>query len=110
MRANRVFIRGAATLILSASLAVLAMPARAQTFQTVDNPLAGPGGSTSFTGISNGRIAGKWNNAERTAFGSLLYSNGTFTPLNYPGAAETFVEGISGNTIVGGYATAGVGG
>ena len=86
---------------LAAFAAATAAPASAQSFQAIDHPSAGPGGSTVFTGLSNGRIVGSWSNAAGTAGGAFIYSNGAFTPLAHPNAASTSPFGIAGNYVTG---------
>src|SRR4051812_9901707 len=89
--------------VLLMAFAVLAVPAAAatQSVQPIDDPLAGPGGTTVFVGVSNGRAVGTWSNADGAAGGSFLYNNGAFTPLVHPNAHSTSAFGIAGNNVVG---------
>jgi T5SS/PEP-CTERM-associated repeat protein len=97
-RLRHAFVLAAALLLVASSA-----PAFAITYTTLDNPLAGPEG-TSATGISGGNIVGNFFDTSGISHG-FLYNGSTYTTLDNPLAAPglTTVNGISGGNIVGSY-------
>jgi hypothetical protein len=67
------------------------------------HPAAGPRGNTEFTSISAGKATGAWDNPDSGTTGSFIYdiATGMTTPINFPGAEQTLVTGISGNRLTG---------
>jgi len=85
---------------LSAQSLAFATPAtEAYTFTTIDGPAADSGETTYAFGINSaGDIVGA------VGIHGFLYSGGTFTPIDVPGAFSTAAEGINNNgQIVGSY-------
>jgi hypothetical protein len=73
-------------------------------YRTIDNPLAElVGGWTRLTGINNkGQIVGHYNtlrNVPSEEF-QFIYDNGTFTPVEFPGADQTHIEGFNNNSQI----------
>jgi hypothetical protein len=77
-----------------------------QSFTTLDDPLSVGSFGTIATGMSGGNIAGIYYSSlgeGYTAAHGFLYNGSTYTTLDDPWGVSgtTYVEGISGNTIVG---------
>jgi hypothetical protein len=68
----------------------------------IDHPLGAILG-TFGSGIDGGRIVGNYLDFPTGASHGFLYENGTFTPIDYPGATDTTVNGINGDRVVGSY-------
>ena len=79
------------------------------TFTTVDDPLAAFG--TTLTGISGKDAVGNYKDSHGVHYGfTYNISSSTFTAYSAPGSVQTNVNGIDGNSIVGGYGVSGGGG
>ncbi len=90
--------------LLAGLTALLAggITAQAQyTYTTLDHPLAGPQG-TRPSGIDGPNIVGYYQDASNLSHG-FLYNGGAWTTVDYPGAFDTSVSGISGTNLVGTY-------
>jgi hypothetical protein len=67
-----------------------AVGARAQTFTTLDVPGAA---STAASGINNSnQVVGEYFTSIGAAGQGFLYSNGSFNPINVPGASLTTAD------------------
>ena len=86
-------------LAVAFSIGLLASPAIAQTFITLDVP--GATGGTFAEGISGGNIVGYYNDS--TGSHGFLYDGSTYTTEQYPSYRNGDAFGISGNNIVGDY-------
>jgi hypothetical protein len=73
-------------------------------YRTIDNPLAElVGGWTWLTGINNkGQIVGHYNTLLNVPWEEyqFIYDNGTFTPVEFPGADQTHITGINNNSQI----------
>ncbi len=74
--------------------------ASAETFTTLDDPLAVYG--TFALGISGNNIVGYYQDASRQGHG-FIYNGSTYTPVSSPIGSPAFPTSISGNNIVGYY-------
>jgi len=84
-------------------LAIAGRPSRATTWITLDDPLAGPGG-TFPSGISGHNIVGYYLGQPGGQHG-FLFDGTTYTTIDAPApAAFTWATGIDGQNIVGYYA------
>jgi hypothetical protein len=73
-------------------------------YTTLDDPLVG--GTYPYTyayGISGNTVAGFYSAS--SGIHGFLYNSGTYTTFDVPGAADTYLRGISGNHLVGYYDT-----
>jgi hypothetical protein len=68
----------------------------------IDHPLGAILG-TFGSGIDDGRVVGNYLGFPDGASHGFLFENGTFTPIDYPGATDTTVNGINGDRVVGSY-------
>ena len=71
------------------------------TYTTLDDPLAGSSG-TSATGISGSNIVGYYYDSSSVAHG-FIYDGLNYTTLDDPLGDRSFINGLDGNNIVGGY-------
>jgi hypothetical protein len=77
-------------------------PTSAQTFTTLDPPLAVDGSFAN--GIDGDKIVGRYRDSSARWHGFLLDGSSNYTTLDYPsGTTYTEFSGISGNNIVGSY-------
>ena len=49
--------------------------------------------------ISEGKIYGKYNNSTQ----DFVYKNGNFIDISYPGSISSYIQGVSGNLVIGQY-------
>jgi hypothetical protein len=71
----------------------------------IDHPLGAILG-TFGNGIDGERVVGNYLDLLDGASHGFLYEDGTFTPIDYPGATDTIVNGINGDRVVGSYVDA----
>ena len=62
----------------------------------------GRSSSIQYSGLDGDRIVGAYTVADGTTYG-FIYDGTNWTELGYPGAQFTYIDGISGNNIVGFY-------
>jgi hypothetical protein len=78
-------------------------------YRTIDNPLAElVGGWTWLKGINNkGQMVGHYNTLTNVPWEEyqFIYDNGTFTPIEFPGAAQTHITGFNNNSQIFGWYT-----
>lgn len=53
--------------------------------------------------IDGSTIVGYYDNIYPSGYRGFMYDGSTWTTLNFPGASSTYIMGIGGSTIVGGY-------
>lgn len=69
---------------------------------TLDHPLGTPLG-TSLTGVDGSDIVGNYIRLPDATSHGFLFDGSGFTPVDFPGATDTTVNGIGGAQVVGSY-------